>query len=99
METVLDIPNLPGVIPSLEKVWDVQGHSAGCTYQWQYKTSGVSFEGEMDEIADTFEEAGLPGEFHAAAVKGRRMAHFKEAASTPSLEAVLAALAGGEPES
>ena len=45
LETVLTITSLPKWIPSLEKVWDVQGHGAGCTYQWQFKMGGVSFEG------------------------------------------------------
>ncbi len=51
------------------------------------------FAGEMDEISATFEEAGVPGGFHAAAADlYRRMAHFKDAPSTPVLEEVLAAL-------
>ncbi|MCJ7661806.1 MAG: DUF1932 domain-containing protein [Anaerolineales bacterium] len=51
------------------------------------------FAGEMDEIADTFESAGLPGGFHAAAgMIYERMARFKDAASTPELDAVLDAL-------
>jgi 3-hydroxyisobutyrate dehydrogenase-like beta-hydroxyacid dehydrogenase len=51
------------------------------------------FAGEMDEIATTFAEAGLPGGFHAAAADVyRRLADFKDAPDTPSLEAVLAAL-------
>jgi hypothetical protein len=51
------------------------------------------FAGEMDEIAATFRSAGLPGEFHAAAATlYRRLAGFKDAAATPSLEEVLAAL-------
>ena len=45
LEVVLYIPGLPEVIPSLENVWDIQGHGVGCTYQWKYKMSGVSFEG------------------------------------------------------
>jgi uncharacterized membrane protein len=56
LETVLDIPGLPAVMPSLEKVWDVQGHGVGCTYQWQYKMSGVSFEGGAEIM-----EAGAGG--------------------------------------
>jgi uncharacterized membrane protein len=48
LETVLTITSLPKWIPSLEKVWDVQGKGAGCTYQWQYKMSGVSFEGAAE---------------------------------------------------
>jgi 3-hydroxyisobutyrate dehydrogenase-like beta-hydroxyacid dehydrogenase len=51
------------------------------------------FAGEMAEIAATFREAGLPGEFHAAAeMIYRRLAGFKDAASTPSLEEVLKTL-------
>ena len=51
------------------------------------------FEGEMREISSTFEEAGVPGGFHAAAaVLYSRIAQFKDAPSKPSLETVLAAL-------
>lgn len=51
------------------------------------------FEGEMREIAATFREAGVPGDFHRAAEEiYRRIAHFKGAAETPSLEEVLESL-------
>jgi 3-hydroxyisobutyrate dehydrogenase-like beta-hydroxyacid dehydrogenase len=51
------------------------------------------FEGEMLEIAETFQEAGIPPEFHQAAAKiYSRLAAFKDASDVPSLEAVLAAL-------
>jgi 3-hydroxyisobutyrate dehydrogenase-like beta-hydroxyacid dehydrogenase len=51
------------------------------------------FAGEMDEISNTFEQAGLPGGLHAAAaILYRRIAAFKDAPSTPPLEDVLAAL-------
>ena len=51
------------------------------------------FEGEMHEIASTFQEAGLPNGFHeAAAEMFRRMANFKDEAETPKLEDVLNAL-------
>lgn len=51
------------------------------------------FAGEMEEIASTFEEAGMPGGFHAAAAEiYGRIAGFKEAQETPSLADVLAAL-------
>lgn len=53
------------------------------------------FAGEMDEISATFEAAGLPGDFHAGAARlYRRLARFKDAPETPSLEEVLAALGG-----
>jgi len=51
------------------------------------------FAGEMEEIAATFREAGLPGDFHGAASElYSRIADFKDAPSTPQLEDVLAAL-------
>ncbi len=51
------------------------------------------FAGEMDEIAETFESAGLPGGFHQASADiYRRTAHFKGADQIPELSAVLAAL-------
>jgi 3-hydroxyisobutyrate dehydrogenase-like beta-hydroxyacid dehydrogenase len=51
------------------------------------------FAGEMEEISATFSEAGLPGDFHAAAADiYRRIADFKDAPTTPSLEEVLTAL-------
>ena len=51
------------------------------------------FAGEMAEIAATFREAGMPGEFHAAAeMIYQRIAGFKDSASVPSLEEVLEAL-------
>jgi 3-hydroxyisobutyrate dehydrogenase-like beta-hydroxyacid dehydrogenase len=55
------------------------------------------FAGEMEEIAATFEGAGLPDGFHLAAREiYRRMADFKDAQETPSLAAVIAALLEGD---
>jgi 3-hydroxyisobutyrate dehydrogenase-like beta-hydroxyacid dehydrogenase len=55
------------------------------------------FAGEMDEIASTFEAAGLPSGFHAAAAEiYRRLASFKDREEQPALEEVLAALTKGE---
>ncbi len=54
---------------------------------------------EMDEISRTFSDAGMPGEFHAAAAEiYRRLARFKGSPATPPLEDVLAALLEGAPE-
>jgi 3-hydroxyisobutyrate dehydrogenase-like beta-hydroxyacid dehydrogenase len=51
------------------------------------------FAGEMEEISATFDAAGLPGAFHAAAADlYRRIADFKDAQATPLLEDVVAAL-------
>jgi hypothetical protein len=57
------------------------------------------FVGEMEEIAATFEAAGLPGGFHAAAAEVyTRMAQFEGAQPLPGLEKVLAALTVSEVE-
>lgn len=51
------------------------------------------FAGEMEEIAATFEAAGLPGGFHLAAAEiYTRLAGFKEQEEVPALTAVLSAL-------
>jgi len=51
------------------------------------------FAGEMDEIAETFDMAGIPaGFFVAAGEVYERMAGFKDADEAPPLEDVLAAL-------
>lgn len=48
------------------------------------------FEGEMHEIAATFQEAGLPNGFHEAAAEiYHRLAGFKDSTETPSLDDVL----------
>ncbi len=55
------------------------------------------FAGEMKEIASTFESAGMPGEFHAAAAEVyRRIAGFKDAQEVPPLVDVLKALLDSE---
>lgn len=55
------------------------------------------FAGEMEEIADTFDGAALPGGFHRAAAEVyRRLAGFKGRAELPPLAEVLAALLGEE---
>lgn len=51
------------------------------------------FEGEMQEIASTFREAGLPDGFHLAAADiYHRIADFKDATEPPPLTDVLKAL-------
>jgi 3-hydroxyisobutyrate dehydrogenase-like beta-hydroxyacid dehydrogenase len=54
------------------------------------------FVGEMEEISRTFREAGVPGEFHAAAANiYQRLARFKDARTAPTLEDILSALTEG----
>ena len=56
------------------------------------------YSGEMEEIATTFREAGIPGDFHtAAAVIYRRLAPFKGSTEV-TLEQVLAALLAPDAE-
>jgi len=51
------------------------------------------FEGEMHEIASTFQEAGLPNGFHEAAAEiYHRLAGFKDSSQFPALSDVLTAL-------
>lgn len=62
-------------------------------------TKAWRFVGEMEEIAATFKEAGMPSGFHTGAADiYRRMAHFKGLTSPPSVEGVLADLLRAEGE-
>jgi len=85
-----------GVREDLERQWSRGGSDfAEQTTNRVRRVTGKAwrFAGEMDEIAATFESAGLPGGFHAAAGNlFERMACFKDATSTPELDAVLDAL-------
>ncbi|MCB8962072.1 MAG: DUF1932 domain-containing protein [Ardenticatenales bacterium] len=57
------------------------------------------FAGEMEEIAATFVEVGLPSGFHQAAHDiYQRLAGFKDAPEVPGLDEVLASLGGRNPE-
>ncbi|RIK31992.1 MAG: phosphogluconate dehydrogenase [Anaerolineae bacterium] len=82
-----------GVRAELYQLWDADDSSF--SEQANRRTTRVTakawrFEGEMQEIADTFQEAGLPNGFHQAAAEiYQRMAHFKDSSQTPALEEVL----------
>jgi 3-hydroxyisobutyrate dehydrogenase-like beta-hydroxyacid dehydrogenase len=85
-----------GVRDALVKQWSRHGsdmaESAFATVS-RATAKAWRFAGEMDEIAATFEAAGLPGGFHRAAGDVyRRIARFKGADPTPALEDVLEAL-------
>src|SRR6266487_3735599 len=85
-----------GVREALEQQWEHDGQ--GFAEQVSQRVRRVTakawrFAGEMEEIATTFRDAGMPGEFHAAAaIIYRRLAQFKDSQTTPSLEEVLGAL-------
>ena len=85
-----------GVRADLERQWSRGNANAAAQNQQriqQVTEKAWRFAGEMDEIADTFAEAGLPDGFHRAAGEiYQRMAGFKDASDLPEYEAVLAAL-------
>jgi 3-hydroxyisobutyrate dehydrogenase-like beta-hydroxyacid dehydrogenase len=85
-----------GVREDLNRQWahdDIRSPDQNAGRVLRVTAKAWRFAGEMDEIATTFRSAGLPGEFHAAAATlYRRLAGFKDAAATPSLEEILAAL-------
>ena len=89
-----------GVRKELEKQWS--RHGSDFAKNTIAGIIGVTakawrFSGEMEEIAATFQEAGLPGGFHLAAGEVyQRIAKFKNADPVPSLDDTLAALI--EPE-
>jgi 3-hydroxyisobutyrate dehydrogenase-like beta-hydroxyacid dehydrogenase len=82
-----------GVREELYHQWDLddQGFSEQVNRRVRRVTAKAwRFEGEMKEIAETFQAAGLPDEFHRAAAEiYRRLSGFKNSAETPSLENVL----------
>ena len=89
-----------GVRDDLEREWGIR--DADSVEQRRNQVRGVTskawrFAGEMQEIAATFELAGLPpGFFEAAHAVYQRMAGFKDADDVPELEAVLAALTNSD---
>lgn len=85
-----------GVRKELEKQWSRDGSDfAQRTLSRVRNVSAKAwrFSGEMEEIASTFEEAGLPGDFHLAASDiFQRIAKFKDSSPMPPVEEVLDAL-------
>jgi 3-hydroxyisobutyrate dehydrogenase-like beta-hydroxyacid dehydrogenase len=83
----------------LENEWSRDGSDFASQTQKRVRrvtAKAWRFAGEMEEIAATFEAAGLPGGFHRAAHDVyQRLAHFKDAADVPELSSVLAALLPG----
>ena len=80
----------------LNELWDMD--NAGFSEQANRRATRVTakawrFEGELLEIASTFEKVGLPSGFHEAAAEiYRRMAGFKDLSETPTLNHVLKSL-------
>jgi 3-hydroxyisobutyrate dehydrogenase-like beta-hydroxyacid dehydrogenase len=85
-----------GVRKDLERQWS--RHGSEFAQNTLASIRGVTatawrFSGEMEEIASTFEAAGLPGGFHLAACDMyQRIARFKGSDPMPSAEEVLEVL-------
>jgi 3-hydroxyisobutyrate dehydrogenase-like beta-hydroxyacid dehydrogenase len=85
-----------GVREELEQRWDMD--EKDFSEQVNQRVRRVTakawrFEGEMKEIASTFDEASLPDGFHQAAGEiYHRMAKFKDSIKTPPLDHILKAL-------
>ena len=88
-----------GVRKDLERQWSRNGSNYG--REALQKVVDVTakawrFAGEMEEIASTFDAAGLPDGFHRAAANlYQRIARFKDADPLPSAEEVIDALLEG----
>ena len=85
-----------GVRDDLEREWAMRDSDAVLQRRNQVRNvteKAWRFAGEMQEIAATFESAGIPpGFFEAAHDVYQRLARFKDADTAPELEDVLAAL-------
>ena len=85
-----------GVRADLEREWGFRDPDAAAQTQnrvRQVMAKAWRFAGEMDEIAETFDMAGVPsGFFVAAGAVYERMTGFKDADEAPPLEEALAAL-------
>jgi len=96
LSAILAVSEALGVRGELANQWSRGG--SDFAEQTNRRVRGVTskawrFAGEMEEIASTFEGAGMPGGFHAAAAEVyRRIADFKDAQEVPSLVNVLKAL-------
>lgn len=90
-----------GVRDALERQWSRDG--SGFVEQTSRRITNSSlkawrFVGEMEEIAATFDAAGLPDGFHLAAAEVyQRQAGFKDAPIAPAIDRVLNALLQKEP--
>jgi 3-hydroxyisobutyrate dehydrogenase-like beta-hydroxyacid dehydrogenase len=85
-----------GVLDELMAEWGRGGAKTGQENERKVRevtAKAWRFTGEMDEIAATFDAAGMPNGFHQAAADiYQRLADFKDAPATPGINEVLAAL-------
>ncbi|NQV40781.1 MAG: NAD(P)-dependent oxidoreductase [Candidatus Marinimicrobia bacterium] len=85
-----------GIRQELEKQWSRGGSDfAERTHNRLRRVTAKAwrFSGEMEEIAATMQDAGLPDGFHLAAADiYRRMTHFKNSEALPEISEVLKSL-------
>lgn len=96
LAAILAVAEREGVSAPLAEEWagSQPDLAAGSAMRIQASTAKAwRFVGEMEEIATTFEQAGVPGGFHQAAAEiYERLSEFKDAEELPAMEAVLEAL-------
>lgn len=96
LSAVLATAEALDVRTELAQQWSQDG--SGFAQEAEHKVKAVTakawrFAGEMEEIAATFREAGLPDGFHLAANDiYQRMAGFKETGTASSLDDILQAM-------
>jgi 3-hydroxyisobutyrate dehydrogenase-like beta-hydroxyacid dehydrogenase len=100
LAAILALADVSGVRDELYGQWDRDGILSPAQTEERVRrvtAKAWRFAGEMDEIAATFEAAGLPGGFHAAAGEiYRRMKSFQGAGQVPGLADVLSRLLNRE---
>ncbi|MES2624189.1 MAG: DUF1932 domain-containing protein [Pseudomonadota bacterium] len=93
LAAILGAAESHGVRADLEQQWDT--FNPGFTQQTHKRISGTArkawrFTGEMEEIAATLQQAGMPPEFFLGAAEVyRRETKFKDIADAPSIDAIL----------
>ena len=96
LSAILAMAEANGVREALEHQWSRNGSDFATQTEDRVRrvtAKAWRFAGELDEIAATFEEAGLPDGFAAAAAEVyRRTAHFKDTPTPPPLADILQSL-------
>ena len=95
---ILGVARASGVEQALADEWQRSQPALASGAEGRIRASAAKawrFSGEMEEIAATFAAAGLPDGFHlAAADLYARLEHYRDADPPPSLDQMLASLAG-----
>ena len=96
LAAILGSAETHGVRLELQQQWDI--FNPGFTKQTQSRITGTArkawrFAGEMEEIAASLQESGMPPDFFVGAAKiYRRLASFKDIAEAPAIDEVLEAI-------